>query len=242
MEPPSGKNSPTKQVAPPPEKQVAKKKSGFFNSPFRRKSQKEKENPVQVATPSSRNTWSARTSTQNTPSKRPGLFTGESRNNMITDRPSGSPEPVDPRASFQLNVGNNVFDVATPDRNNRAIQKKSTQPDDALDPIAQALAELNDQTKASSSRVSADNYHGVATPGPNSAPISRPGGSQMVNNPGSRSTPPPSYDQPVQQRLGLPQPAFTSKAMQQTRQKYVDQTQNVFGGSTRSDSQLVGYG
>lgn len=241
MEPPSGKTSPVKQVAPVPEKQVAKKKSGFFNSPFRRKSQKEKENPVQAVTPSNRNTWSARSSTQNTPSRRPGLFTGDSRQNMLTDRPSGSPEPVDPRASFQLNVGNNVFDVATPDRNNRAMQKKPTQADDSLDPIAQALAELNDVTKASSSRVSADNYHGIATPAPNTAPISRPGGNQMSNGSGMRGTPPPSYDQPVQ-RLGLPQPAFTAKAMQQTRQKYVDQTQSVFGGNNRSESQIVGFG
>lgn len=240
MEPPSGKNSPTKQVAPVPEKQVAKKKSGFFNSPFRRKSQKEKENPIQATTLSSRNTWSARASTQNTPSKRPGLFTGESRGNMITDRPSGSPEPVDPRASFQLNVGNNVFDVATPDRNNtKALQKKATPMDD-MDPIAQALAELNDQTKASASRISADNYHGVASPAPNSAPISRPGGSQMVNHPGQRSTPPPSYDQPIS-RLGAPAPAHTAKAMNQTRQKYVDQTHNVFGPN-RGDGQMVGYG
>ena len=57
---------------------------------------------------------------------------------------------------------------------------------------------------------------------------------------GMRGTPPPSYDQPVQ-RLGLPSPAFTSKAMQQTRQKYVDQTQNMFNSQTRPESQ-AGYG
>lgn len=57
---------------------------------------------------------------------------------------------------------------------------------------------------------------------------------------GMRGTPPPSYDQPMQ-RLGLPQPAFTSKAMQQTRQKYVDQTQTMFNTQGRPESQ-GGYG
>lgn len=79
---------------------------------------------------------------------------------MITNRPSGSPEPVDPRASFQLNVGNNVFDVATPDQKNTAMQNIPLHSAaEELDPIAQALAELKGSTKASSSRVSADNYH-----------------------------------------------------------------------------------
>ena len=256
MEPPSGKTSPVKQVAPPPEKQVAKKKSGFFqgHSPFRRKSTKEKENPVSnpvskpvsTMTPSNRNTWSARstTNTQSAPSRRPGLFGNDSQQSMLTDRPSGSPEPVDPRASFQLNVGNNVFDVATPDRKSKAIQNKSTpQQEEALDPIAQALAELDD-VKASSTRVSADKYHGIGGPAVGT-PKSRPGGAQMANGAlmaGMRGTPPPSYDQPPVQRLGLPQPAFTSKAMQQTRQKYVDQTQNMFSTppQARSDSQ-AGY-
>jgi hypothetical protein len=246
QEPPSGKTSPVKQAAPPVEKQVLKKKSGFFqsHSPFRRKSNKEKENPVVALTPSNRNTWSARSATnnQNTLSRRPQAY-GQQSQNMITDRPSGSPEPVDPRASFQLNVGNNVFDVATPDRKNKAAENNPSQPDDDLDPIAQALAELKGVTKASSKRVSADNYHGIATPAPGATPNSRPGGGQMANGAlmvGMRGTPPPSYDQPVQ-RLGLPQPAFTSKAMQQTRQKYEDQTRNMFSNQGRPDSQ-GGYG
>jgi hypothetical protein len=164
---------------------------------------------------------------------------------MITDRPSGSPEPVDPRASFQLNVGNNVFDVAPPETKNKPGPKEASQEEEDLDPIAQALAELKGVTKASSTRVQADKYHGVPTPAPGSTPTSRPGGAQMANGAlmaGMRGTPPPSYDQPVQ-RLGLPQPAFTSKAMQQTRQKYVEQTQNMFSPpAARPDSSGYGSG
>lgn len=242
QEPPSGKTSPVKQA--PPEKQVLKKKSGFFqsHSPFRRKSIKEKDNSA-VMTPSNRNTWSARSTANNQSSpSRAGIYNGGSQN-MITDRPGGSPEPVDPRASFQLNVGNNVFDVATPDRKSKIVQNNSSQAEEDLDPIAQALAELKGVTKASSTRVSADNYHGIPTPAPGSTPNSRPGGAQMANGAlmaGMRGTPPPSYEQPMQ-RLGLPQPAFTSKAMQQTRQKYVDQTQNMFSAQGRPESQ-AGYG
>ena len=248
QEPPSGKTSPVKQnPMPHGEKQVLKKKSGFFqsHSPFRRKSNKEKDHGT-VTTPSSRNTWSSRIANndQNPPSRRPHMYDQDSHSQgmMISDRPTGSPEPVDPRASFQLNVGNNVFDVATPDRKGKTAQN-SSQAEEDLDPIAQALAELKGVTKQSSSRISADKYHGVPTPAPGSTPNSRPGGAQMANGAlmaGMRGTPPPSYDQPVE-RLGLPQPAFTSKAMQQTRQKYVDQTQNMFNSQGRPDSQ-GGYG
>ncbi|KAH9208361.1 hypothetical protein DL95DRAFT_527440 [Leptodontidium sp. 2 PMI_412] len=243
-DPVSGKTSPVKQVSAPVEKQVMKKKSGFFqsHSPFRRKSNKDKDHTA--ITPSNRNTWSARTTTsgQSSPTKRSQTY-GQDSQNMISDRPSRSPEPIDPRASFQLNVGNNVFDVATPDRKSKVAQNKAPQEEEDLDPIAQALAELKGVTKASSTRVSADNYHGIPTPAPGATPGSRPIGSQMANGAlmaGMRGTPPPSYDQPVQ-RLGLPQPAFTSKAMQQTRQKYVDQTQTMFSAQSRPDSQS-GYG
>ncbi|CZT43072.1 probable proline-serine-threonine phosphatase-interacting protein 2 [Rhynchosporium secalis] len=243
-DPVSGKTSPVKQVGAPVEKQVMKKKSGFFqsHSPFRRKSNKDKDHAA--ITPSSRNTWSARTTTsgQSSPTKRPQVY-GHGSQNMISDRPSGSPEPIDPRASFQLNVGNNVFDVATPERKGKMAQTKAPPEEEDLDPIAQALAELKGVTKASSTRISADKFHGIPTPAPGTTPSSRPIGSQMVNGAlmaGMRGTPPPSYDQPVQ-RLGLPQPAFTSRAMQQTRQKYVDQTQTMFSAQSRPDSQ-GGYG
>ncbi|RDW72051.1 putative proline-serine-threonine phosphatase-interacting protein 2 [Coleophoma crateriformis] len=249
QEPPSGKASPMKQnVAPPVEKQVMKKKSGFFqsHSPFRRKSIREKETSATM-TPSSRNTWSTSRPSQNpqsqsASSRRPQMYAQDSQNNMmLSDRPSGSPEPIDPRANLQLNIGNNVFDVATPDRKLKN-QNNSNQEQEDLDPIAQALAELNDVTKASSTRVSADNYHGIPTPAPGATPNSRSGPAPMANGAlvaGLRGTPPPSYDQPVS-RLGAPQPAFTSKAMQQTRQKYVDQTQNMFSPQGRPESRGFG--
>jgi len=248
IEPPSGKQSPVKQdigLAPAGEKSVQKKKSGFFqsHSPFRRKSKHEREIQSSVTIPSNRNTWSASKSTpsyQNTPSRAPQMY-GSHSQNAITDRQASSPEPIDPRASFQLNVGNNVFDVATPDRRNTAPQEKQQE---ELDPIAQALAELKGVTKQSSSRVSADHYSGMATPAPGSTSVPRSVPAPMANGAlmaGMRGTPPPSYDQPVS-RLGLPQPAFTSKAMQKTSQKYQNQTQNMFSTShSRSESQS-GYG
>ncbi|RDL41823.1 putative proline-serine-threonine phosphatase-interacting protein 2 [Venustampulla echinocandica] len=246
QEPPSGKTSPVKQVGPPAEKQVLKKKSGFFqgHSPFRRKSNKEKDHSRTVGAPSNRNTWSASrtTNNQNDQSRR-SQYGQDSQSMMISDRATHSPEPVDPRANFQLNIGNNVFDVQASDRKAKSGQKGSQQ-EEELDPIAQALAELKGATKASSSRVSADNYHGIPTPAPGATPNSRLGGGQMANGAlmaGVRGTPPPSYDQPVS-RLGLPQPAFTSKAMQQTRQKYEDQAREMFKApQARPDSQ-GGYG
>ncbi|TVY33034.1 Septation protein [Lachnellula subtilissima] len=226
QEPPSGKTSPIKQAGPPVEKTVLKKEKVVSS-----KARSEERKDGAAMTPSNRNTWSASrtTAAQSTPSRRPQAY-GQDPQNMISDRPSGSPEPIDPRASFQLNVGNNVFDVQTPDRKGKVARNSLSQEED-LDPIAQALAELKGVTKASSSRVSADNYHGIATPAPGASPASRPGGAQMANGAlmgGMRGTPPPSYDQPPMQRLGAPQPAHTSKAMQQTRQKYEDQTRNMF--------------
>ncbi|KAA8566953.1 hypothetical protein EYC84_010049 [Monilinia fructicola] len=252
QEPPSGKTSPVKQSAPVVEKPVQKRKSGIFHSPFRRKSAKGGEEvAVAKSNPSNRSTWSGRnTSVQNTASGRPNsrMIQPAPQTMMLTDRPSNSPEPVDPRANFQLNIGNNVFDVATPENKNKFAQSAppGSQAVVESDPIAQALADLKVVTKASSTRVSADKYHGVATPAPDAAPTSRPIGSQMANGAlmaGMRGTPPPSYDPAPVERLGLPSPAFTSKSMQQTRQKYVDQTANMFSPpQPRPDSQQAGYG
>ena len=162
------------------------------------------------------------------------------------DRQSVSPEPVDPRANFQLNVGNNVFDVASPDIR-RKPARAQTAPEE-LDPIAQALAELKGVTKQASVRMSADRYHGLSTPAPPGTPgnngdplggvgsgsAGRPSAygaglssSSSAVRAAQRGTPPPSYDQPIS-RLGAPEPAFTSKAMQQTTQKYVEQKKNMF--------------
>lgn len=232
MDPPSGKQSPLKQevvVAAVPEKSVQKRKSGFFsNSPFRRKSKHEKEmQQTAVAPTSNRNTWSSSKSTPqaygHTQTRSQPSY-GNNAQNSVGERRARSPEPVDPRASFQLNVGNNVFDVATPGRRNTAPQEKT---DDELDPIAQALAELKGVTKQSAARVSADQYSGIPTPAPGSSSAARAIPGAAVPAP-LRGTPPPSYDQPVS-RLGAPQPAYTAKAMQQTSQKYQTQTKTMFG-------------
>ena len=235
IEPTSGKQSPVKGSSN--DEQLAhKKKSGFFqgHSPFRRKSKRDlnrnDEASSNVTTPSSRNTWSARLtggSSNTSPTRRPPAY-GQDAQAMVLGDPrhmSGSPEPADPRANFQLNVGNNVFDVASPDK--RQNNRSNTAPTpDTDDPIAAALAELKGVTKASSIRQSADRYHGLSTPAPDAKLQS-----QQFANPVSsaqRGTPPPSYDTPMK-RLDLPQPAFTSAQMQQTRQKYIDQTAAVFG-------------
>ena len=233
QEPASGNQSPTKQdpahniLAMGPAKQVQKKRSGFFsNSPFRRKSKHEKEAPA-IATPTARNTWGSSNSLNAQSNKAsPTRQYGQGQNSRA--RHSGSPEPVDPRANFQLNVGNNVFDVASPDSNrNKAAPKNLNPPKKELDPIAAALAELKGVNKQSSQRVSADRYAGVATPGPPSMSSTQSGDIQAAQC----GTPPPSYhDQPVS-RLGAPQPAFTSAQMQSTTRKYVGQNQDMYGSS-----------
>ncbi|KAF2033611.1 hypothetical protein EK21DRAFT_58086 [Setomelanomma holmii] len=151
------------------------------------------------------------------------------------------PEPVDPRANFQLNVGNNVFDVASPDKKK---QPKQQEPQEDLDPIAQALEELKGVTKQTSLRVSADRYHGLATPQPPATPAvgaNLPGGAPtpLANaaiNAAKRGTPPPSYDQPPMSRLGAPKPAHTSRQMQKTTQMYVKQKASVFNGGADAQS------
>lgn len=215
--------SPLKANPPPlDERQVQKKRSGFFNTPFRRRSKHEKENQAQSAQqtprPASRNAFGRDGGRRN-------LFGGSAGNK----EPSLSPEPVDPRANFQLNVGKNVFDVASPDKTPSApptASKGQALAYDPTDPIAAALEELKGGGKQSSTRVSADRYHGLATPAPSASGSSA-----------AASTPPPSYNQQQgapMSRLGAPQPAFTSRAMQQTTQRYVNQVAGVFGGTNAS--------
>lgn len=243
LDPPSGKQSPLKQdtvAAPVPEKAVQKRKSGFFsNSPFRRKSKHEKDLQNATITPSSRNTWSASKTTSsfsNTPIRNQPNYGAASQISQA-ERQALSPEPIDPRASFQLNIGNNVFDVARPDKRNTAPKEKDKED---LDPIAQALAELKGVTgtKQSSSRVSADRYSGLATPNPE---VASSRSAQVAPIAPLRGTPPPSYDQPVS-RLGLPKPAFTAKAMQQTSQQYQSQTKNMFTANQARNEQPRTYG
>lgn len=200
------------------DKSVQKKKSAFFsNSPFRRKSRHDKERPAIGGQSSSRSSpWSSPTKSAS-PTK-PAPQAQPERH---------SPEPVDPRANFQLNVGNNVFDVASPDKNAMAGAEQAKAAEDNVDPIARALADLKTGGKQSTLRVSADRYHGIQTPN-SSAPSSTYGGSS--------SGAPPAYNDPPVKRLDAPEPAFTKKQMQKTTQRYTGQTQSMLRGGANSPS------
>lgn len=234
QEPPSARQSPTKPtngVALPgigPDKQVQKKRSAFFsNSPFRRKSRHDKDRSSGPSQPPSRGTWDSsskhtspvkaapqqqpQAQPQQQPPPQPQLLAQSQPQSPAVMGPGDrapSPEPVDPRANFQLNVGNNVFDVASPEKRKSLQQSKSA--DDDLDPIARALADLKTSGKSPSSRVSADRYHGIASPAPSTAGA------------------PPAYNDPSMKRLDAPQPAHTSAQMQRTTQKYIGQGQNMY--------------
>ena len=235
MKPPASKpaSKPAPKPAPKPassaplpsqdDTQIQKKKTAFFsNSPFRRKSRHDKERPTIVAQPAARSPWNSPTK-HSSPTKVAPPPTAQ------PERLTGSPEPVDPRANFQLNVGNNVFDVASPDKNgSKAGAQPATAAEEDLDPIARALADLKTtgNCKQSSLRVSADRYHGITTPTP-SASSSSYGGS-------SSAAPPPAYNDPSVKRLDAPEPAFTSKQMQKTTQRYTGQTQSMLRGGSNN--------
>ncbi|KAL4764323.1 formin-binding protein HOF1 [Aspergillus foveolatus] len=233
QESPSARQSPTKPtngVALPGigsgEVQPAQKKKFFSNSPFRRKSRHDKDRnsgPSQLPT---RRTWDS-PSKQTTPIKAPTPQKPQQHQPPITKvaddiARSASPEPVDPRANFQLNVGNNVFDVASPDKPKPTNGAEPVNDGEDTDPIARALADLKVAGKQSATRVSADRYHGIATPVP-SAPASN-----FTAN--SVATPPPAYNDASVKRLDAPQPAFTSKQMQKTTQQYTGKTHNMLRG------------
>lgn len=250
-EPPSGKQSPVKQNITPmtsPTKEIQKKRSGFFssNSPFRRKSKLEKEGrdlgTTPILAPTTTSTWGP-SSGRNVGSSNSSPTRSYARGNTSAnsrDKYSGSPEPVDPRANFQLNIGPNVFDVASPDSNrNKATSDVMAPPAKELDPIAQALAEIKlaeqkGSDKQSSTRISADRYHGISTPAPGTPSVSAPM-RQTDHAAAQRGTPPPSYtDQTPIKRLDPPKPAFTSAQMQQTTRKYVSQAKDMYGSSRPS--------
>lgn len=231
------------------DKTVQKRRSGFFqnHSPFgRRKSKHDVAPPASITNaPAQRNTWAAapRPQTASSPAR---PFGREARNvgfgNGNNPMPSPDPEPVDPRANFQLNIGNNVFDVAPPDARKRSMPAE--EPAGELDPIAQALAELKGVTKQASTRVSVDRYAGIPTPAPGSSGAAgRASPSPLHANSdiraAQRGTPPPSYDQPMK-RLGAPQPAFTSKQMQQTTASYVTQKRDMFNAPPRNTPSQMG--
>ena len=247
QEPPNKQQSPSKLDtvnAPPVEngaKQVQKKRSGFFgNGPFRRKSKSEKDGrdrgiiPAFIA-PTTESTWnhsSVRDLESANPS--PTRSYGYPKQTRKPRDSSQGPEPVDPQASFQLNVGPNVFDVASPDSSrNKTTSSSANSPSKELDPIAQALAELKGINKQSSIRMSADRYHGITTPAPPGTPSASATSKPFENRPATQhDTPPPSYhDQQPVKRLDLPQPAFTSKQMNETTRKYVTQAKDMYGSS-----------
>ncbi|KAG5950498.1 hypothetical protein E4U53_004935 [Claviceps sorghi] len=206
IEPPSGKASPVKQDvadASSPEKGVIKKRSGFFqnHSPFRRKSTREPRSPAQ-----NRGTWHVAHNPRGGPER------------------TASPEPIDANASLALGVGQNVLPVTTPETQKRGGQSRSVDVEQS-DPIAMALAELKDVNlgKPSSVRMSADHYHGIATPAPGAEPRS--------GRPNGREAPPLYNNQAPVSRLGVPPPAVTSRAMKEATKKAADQTRAVFGNT-----------
>ncbi|KAG5925693.1 hypothetical protein E4U42_004047 [Claviceps africana] len=214
MEPLSGKTSPVKQDmadTSSPEKGVIKKRSGFFqnHSPFRRKSTREPRSPAQ-----NRGTWHV---AQNS---RGGL------------KRTASPEPIDANASLALGVGQNVLPVTTPETQKRSGQSRNVEVEQS-DPIAMALAELKDVNlgKPSSARMSADHYHGIATPAPGAEPRS--------GRPSGREAPPLYNNQAPVSRLGVPPPAVTSRAMKEATKKAADQTRAVFGNAGNQGSSQV---
>ena len=277
-EPMSGKSSPMKGrpptnepempgVAVSPEKTVQKKRSGFFsNSPFRRKSRKEADHQAHIPA-SNRNTWAPASASRinlnstnagsaskpSSPSK-PHDTNGRAQDLFshaaLQQAPEGE-EPADLRASFQLNVGNNVFDVASPDSQStpkasrKNLAKGLIAEDLSQDPIVQALADLKQagggvgMNKQSSTRVTADRYHGIQTPAPeNSVPaMARPTPISAVSADrlaAQRGTPPPAYEgstrvAPPPSALGVPQPAFTSKEMRARTENWG--AQSAYGGS-----------
>lgn len=207
----SGNASPIKQeqdMSASPEKRVFKKKSGFFqnHSPFRRKSTKELNNPVD----SKRSNWQPTHSREPSSSPRKAQHQGR----------GVSPEPIDANASLALGVGQNVLPVTTGDSHGHHSQAA-----DGNDPIAAALAELKGGNlgKQGSRRMSADHYHGLATPAPGSA-----AGGAVV-----RGTPPPYHNSAPVSRLGVPPPAVTSKAMKEATNKVAHKTRSIFGEDGR---------
>jgi hypothetical protein len=256
MEPPSGHTSPTKQYngsnisgmsSGLDDKAVSKKKSGFFNSPFRRRSQKKDQPPPISQPPAQRNTWTP-ANRRDAPSAKTSPvkpFGASGRANTWQEQPSPSPEPdpVDPRADYQLNIGGNVFDVASPDKRGKPSPKKAVERE--LDPIAQALAELKGVAKQASVRQSADRHYGMSTPAPGTPGFDGRGTpAGAVPTPfatsANRSTPPPAYDTPPVSRLGAPQPAHTSREMQKTTERFVNQKRDMFnsGGTPRPGSSM----
>jgi hypothetical protein len=165
---------------------------------------------------------------------KPAFGAASRANTWQTKQPSAvpAPEAEDSRTpNYQLGIGDNVFDVASPDA--RTSPTKSGAAKAGQDPIAQALAELKGVTKQASVRQSADRHYGMSTPAPALDARGAPVGAVPTPfaSTGARATPPPAYDQPPVSRLGAPQPAHTSRDMRKTTERYVAQKQDMFSAA-----------
>lgn len=230
--------SPAKQVVEEP----ATKKSSrsWIKSPFRRPSKPEKDpQHTPTARSNNRNTWGASVSRKNgmdgngNPSRR-SIFGGNGAR-------SPSPDPIDPNSKIQLNVGTNVFDVSTDANRNNMSHPPAPRGgvDDPYDPLVQALDELNRvASKASKSRDSADRHFQIPSPAPprSSGGRASPLPAGAVHTPlaaAQRGTPPPSYDSPMgRSTLGAPPAAHTSREMQNTTSRYVNQRRGVYDSNS----------
>lgn len=257
---------------------IARKRGFFTNSPFRRKSKSEKREREQIMqkqmyqrqqaeqeqkqrgqqrmsqaqimppTQNNRNSWGPEAARGNAASG-PELRSPTRQSHLTGLEIRSSPEPRDPRTSFQLNVGENVFDVAPLDnrgslenqpnsrqqQQQQQEQKQSEEENPEMDPIAQALAELKGVGNANNNgsvRRTADRYYGIGTPAPPSA------GPGMVNDGQQRGTPPPNYNAPKRSALDAPAPAHTSAAMQQTLRKYRNDTEYMLEGPPQMPAAL----
>lgn len=252
MDPSSGHQSPVKHYNDSAvsgvssigeEKQLQKKKSGFFqsHSPFRRRSNKSKDPAPRStsAAPANRNTWapSARNAESATTSPiKPSPFGANGRASTWQHKqpsPSLDPDPVDPRAEYQLGIGNNVFDIASPDARKELPSARKESSPLALDPIARALAELKGVAKQASVRQSADRHYGMSTPAPDARGLPAGAVPTPFANNASRGTPPPAYDQPPISRLGAPQPAHTKREMQKATERFTAQKRDMFSTNER---------
>ena len=222
IEPSSRNVSPVKELtngsaSTSPTKTVLKKRSGFFsNSPFRRRSKHEKDRGEIQPSATAANTMNNRGNNQSL--TRPGIAARD-----FATQPDDL-EPVDPRANFQLNVGNNVFDVASPDHRSKPTNLNGRHPIGGAedDPLVAALAELKGVSKQPAARVSADRYAGVATPAP--------GNKVNANMPTKRGDAPPGYHDPgVVTRLDAPKPAHTAASMRATTRQYANQNLDMYG-------------
>jgi hypothetical protein len=265
--PPAGRPGMSRAASPAPPPQAEElgtppksRSRSFFKSPFRRPSRPDNKldggpaDAVQSspARPANRNTWGAAAARRagfesagaSPASTRRSIFGGRGGHDAAAS--SASPEPALGAAGgaqrYQLNVGNNVFDVApssphrprsrgAPANNAGAPPAAAAEDDDPTDPLVQALDELNRVTsKATRSRGSADHYFNIPTPVPGT-PLSAAAAAQ-------RGTPPPQYEGggraggsapgSAHQTLGAPPAAHTAREMHAATSRYLNQRRSVF--------------